>query len=89
MKPVLESVTRPVGKAGAVVLTVLLSTAVLLLPLSRGADARERKALVTVSVNLASPLPAEVRKAILERKITVEEARPLREYYFGAVDESR
>lgn len=33
--------------------------------------------------------PADVRKAILERKITMEEARPLREYYFGAVDENR
>ena len=33
--------------------------------------------------------PADVRKAILERRITVEEAGPLREYYFGAVDESR
>lgn len=33
--------------------------------------------------------PADVRKAVLERKITVEEAKPLREYYFGAVDESR
>ena len=33
--------------------------------------------------------PADVRKAILEKKMTVEEAKPLREYYFGAVDESR
>ncbi len=33
--------------------------------------------------------PADVRKAILEKKITVEQAKPLREYYFGAVDESR
>ncbi len=33
--------------------------------------------------------PADVRKAILEKKITVEEAKPLREYYFGAADESR
>jgi transglutaminase-like putative cysteine protease len=33
--------------------------------------------------------PADVRKAILERKISLEEAIPLREYYFGAVDESR
>lgn len=33
--------------------------------------------------------PADVRKAILEQKITLEEARPLREYYFGAVDENR
>ena len=33
--------------------------------------------------------PADVRKAILERKITLEQAKPLREYYFGAVDESR
>ena len=33
--------------------------------------------------------PADVRKAILEKKITLEEARPLREYYFGAVDENR
>ncbi len=33
--------------------------------------------------------PADVRKAILEKKITVEEAKPLREYYFGAVDENR
>jgi transglutaminase-like putative cysteine protease len=33
--------------------------------------------------------PADVRKAILEKKLTLEEARPLREYYFGAVDENR
>jgi len=33
--------------------------------------------------------PADVRKAILARKISLEEARPLREYYFGAVDERR
>lgn len=33
--------------------------------------------------------PADVRKAILEKKLTLEEARPLRDYYFGAVDEDR
>ncbi len=33
--------------------------------------------------------PADVRKAILEKKISLEQAKPLREYYFGAVDESR
>ncbi len=33
--------------------------------------------------------PADVRKAILERNLSPEEADPLREYYFGAVDESR
>jgi len=33
--------------------------------------------------------PADVRKAILARKISLEEAKPLREYYFGAVDERR
>lgn len=33
--------------------------------------------------------PADVRKAILEKKISLEHAKPLREYYFGAVDESR
>lgn len=33
--------------------------------------------------------PADVRKAILEKKITLEQANPLREYFFGAVDESR
>jgi transglutaminase-like putative cysteine protease len=33
--------------------------------------------------------PADVRKAILEKKITVEEAKPIRDYYFGAVDENR
>jgi transglutaminase-like putative cysteine protease len=33
--------------------------------------------------------PADVRKAILERKITVEQAKPLREYYFGTVDSRR
>ncbi len=33
--------------------------------------------------------PADVRKAILEKKIPLEQAKPLREYYFGAVDESR
>lgn len=33
--------------------------------------------------------PADVRKAILEKKISLEQAKPLRDYYFGAVDESR
>jgi transglutaminase-like putative cysteine protease len=33
--------------------------------------------------------PADVRKAILEKKLSLEEAKPLREYYFGAVDENR
>ncbi len=33
--------------------------------------------------------PADVRKAILEQKLTLEQAKPLREYYFGTVDESR
>ncbi|GAB4421451.1 MAG: transglutaminase family protein [Thermodesulfovibrionales bacterium] len=33
--------------------------------------------------------PADVRKAILEQKLTLEQARPLREYFFGAVDENR
>ncbi len=33
--------------------------------------------------------PADVRKAILEQKLTLEQAKPFREYYFGAVDESR
>jgi hypothetical protein len=30
-----------------------------------------------------------VRKAILEKKITLEQAKPLREYHFGAVDANR
>lgn len=33
--------------------------------------------------------PADVRKAMLEKKLTMEEAKPLRDYYFGAVDENR
>jgi transglutaminase-like putative cysteine protease len=33
--------------------------------------------------------PADVRKAILTKKISLVEAKPLREYYFGAVDERR
>ena len=33
--------------------------------------------------------PADVRKAILEKKIPLEQSKPIREYYFGAVDESR
>lgn len=33
--------------------------------------------------------PADVRKAILEQKLTMEQAKPYREYYFGAVDENR
>lgn len=33
--------------------------------------------------------PADVRKAILTKKISLEEAKPIREYYFGAVDEKR
>lgn len=33
--------------------------------------------------------PADVRKAILAKRISLEEAKPLREYYFGAVDEQR
>lgn len=59
MKPVLESVSRPVGKTGAVVLAILLPVAVLLLSIPRGAFAKERTALVTVSVKLASPPSAE------------------------------
>jgi transglutaminase-like putative cysteine protease len=59
MNPVLESVFRPAGKTGAVVLAVLLSAAVLLLPFPRGAYAKERTAVVTVSVHLVSPPPAE------------------------------
>ena len=30
-----------------------------------------------------------MRKAILTKKISLEEAKPIREYYFGAVDEKR
>lgn len=33
--------------------------------------------------------PADVRKIILEQKLTQEQAKPWREYYFGAVDENR
>ncbi len=33
--------------------------------------------------------PADVRKAILEQKITLEQAKPLRDYYIGAIDENR
>ncbi|MBI5213239.1 MAG: transglutaminase domain-containing protein [Nitrospirae bacterium] len=33
--------------------------------------------------------PADVRKDILEQKLTIEQAKPIREYFFGAVDESR
>ncbi len=33
--------------------------------------------------------PADVRKAILEQKLTLDQAKSLREYFFGAVDESR
>ncbi len=33
--------------------------------------------------------PADVRKAILEQKLTLEQAKPLREYFFGALDDSR
>ncbi len=33
--------------------------------------------------------PSDVRKAILEQKLTLEQAQPLREYFFGAVDENR
>lgn len=33
--------------------------------------------------------PADVRKIILEQKLTLEEAKPYREYYFGAIDENR
>lgn len=33
--------------------------------------------------------PADVRKTILEKKLTLEQAKPFREYYFGTVDESR
>lgn len=33
--------------------------------------------------------PADVRKAILEKKMTLAEAGRLRDYYFGAVDENR
>lgn len=33
--------------------------------------------------------PADVRKIILEKKLTLEQAKPYRDYYFGAVDENR
>lgn len=33
--------------------------------------------------------PADVRKAILEQNLTLDKAKDLREYYFGAVDENR
>ncbi len=33
--------------------------------------------------------PADVRKIILEQKLTPEQAKQYREYYFGAVDENR
>ena len=33
--------------------------------------------------------PSDVRKIILEKKLSLEEERPYREYYFGAVDENR
>jgi transglutaminase-like putative cysteine protease len=33
--------------------------------------------------------PADVRKMILEQNLSIEQAKPYREYYFGAVDESR
>lgn len=33
--------------------------------------------------------PADVRKAILEQNLTLDQAKPFREYFFGAVDESR
>jgi len=33
--------------------------------------------------------PADVAKAILEKNLTLAQAKPYREYYFGAVDESR
>lgn len=33
--------------------------------------------------------PADVRKAILEQKLTLQQAKHFREYYFGAVDENR
>lgn len=59
MKPVLEGVSRPVGKTGTVVLAILLSVAVLLPSIPRGAYAKERTALVTVSVKLVSPPSAE------------------------------
>ncbi len=33
--------------------------------------------------------PADVRKMILEQNLSIEQAQPYREYYFGAVDENR
>lgn len=59
MKPELDSVSRSFGRTGAVVFAVLLSASVLLPPYPRNADAKERTALVTVSVKLASPPSAE------------------------------
>jgi transglutaminase-like putative cysteine protease len=59
MKPVSEGVSRSIGKTGTVVPAILLSVAVLLLPISRDAFSMERTALVTVSVKLASPPSAE------------------------------
>lgn len=59
MNPVPEGVSRPVGKAGLLVFAILLSVAFLLPSVPRSACARERTALVTVSVKLASPPSAE------------------------------
>lgn len=59
MKPGLEGVFLPVGKTETIVLAILLS-AVFIFPLiAHGADTKERTALVTVSVRLASPPSAE------------------------------
>ncbi|MEF9476311.1 MAG: transglutaminase domain-containing protein [Candidatus Mariimomonas ferrooxydans] len=33
--------------------------------------------------------PADVRKMMLDKNLSLEEAKPYREYYFGAVDEYR
>ncbi len=33
--------------------------------------------------------PADVRKMVLEQNLSIDQAKPYREYYFGAVDENR
>jgi hypothetical protein len=80
-EPALKGVSRPVGKTGTVVLSILLSVAVLLLSVSRGAYAKERTALVTVSVKLASPPSAETVR--LWMPYPMSDGKPLNEDLYG------
>lgn len=77
-------------------LALLLIASSVIAASASAAIAKERRAEVTYSVDLNAPADAKHARLWLpypmsdeNQKITLEQAKPLREYYFGAVDESR